>query len=102
MLRNPSSQVQVIDCSISPVITDNVEITSFRCCCINMKPVDVELTLFCRRCNVANLDIITTPFWHRDLVEMRCVGTHACSFSVSIKGNRFCDFLFASLDVEAL
>ena len=42
--RDSSSQVQIKDYSISPVITYNVEITSFRCCCINTKPVDVELT----------------------------------------------------------
>ena len=34
------------DYSISPVITYSVKITSFRCCCINTRPVDVELTLF--------------------------------------------------------
>ena len=44
--RDSSSQVQIKDYSISPVITYNVEITSFRCCCINTKPTDVELTLF--------------------------------------------------------
>ena len=44
--RDPSSQVPIKDYSISPVITYNVEITAFRCCCINTKPIDVELTLF--------------------------------------------------------
>ena len=34
------------DYSVSPVITYNVEIASFRCCCISTKPVDGELTLF--------------------------------------------------------
>ena len=38
--------VQIKDYSISPVITYNVEITSFRRCRINTKPVDVVLTLF--------------------------------------------------------
>ena len=58
--------------SISPAITNSVEITSFQCCCINTKPVVVKLTLFWRRCSVANLDIIT-PFWHRDAggIEVR-------------------------------
>ena len=36
-----------------------------------------------------NLDIITKPFDIVMLVELRCVGTHACSFAVSTKGNRF-------------
>ena len=40
------SQMQIKDYSISPVITYIVEITSFRCCCINKKPTDVELTSF--------------------------------------------------------
>ena len=39
---------------------------------------------------MANLDIITTAFFDIVvLVELRCVGTHACSFAVSTKGNRF-------------
>ena len=44
--RDSSSQVQIKDYSICPMLTYNVEITSFRCCCINTKPVDVEMTLF--------------------------------------------------------
>ena len=38
---------------------------------------------------MANLDIITTPFDIVMLVELRCVGTHACSFAVSTNRNRF-------------
>ena len=48
------------------MITYNSEITSFRSCYINTKLVDVKLTFFWRRYNMANLGIITTPFWHRD------------------------------------
>ena len=44
--ENSSTPVQIKDYSISPVITYNVEISSFSCCCINTKPVDIELTLF--------------------------------------------------------
>ena len=38
---------------------------------------------------MANLEIITTPFLHRDAAGIECVGTHACSFAVSRKENRF-------------
>ena len=34
------------DYSISPAITYSVEIMSFKCCCINTKPVVIKLTLF--------------------------------------------------------
>ena len=44
--RDSSSQMQIKDYSLSPVITYNVEITSFRCCCINTKPAGVALILF--------------------------------------------------------
>ena len=89
------------DFCISPVITYNVEISSFRCCCIKTKPVDVELTLLWRRCNVANLDIITTLFWHRDaggIQVLRYTCVFICHF---YNGKQIFYFLFASLDDEA-
>ena len=74
--------MQTKDYSISPMITYNVEITSFRCCCINTKPVDVKLTLFDVGVTWRIFDIVMQ-------VELRCVCTHACLFAVSTKGNRF-------------
>ena len=76
--------MQIKDYSIGPVITYNVEITSFRCCCINTKPVYVELTLFDVGVNWRrHFDIVM-------LVGLRCMGTHVvCSFAVSTKRNRF-------------
>ena len=55
-----------------------------------------------RRCNVANIDIIPTPFWHRDAGGTEVRG-YTCVFICRFyKGKQIFDFLFASLDDETL
>ena len=50
---------------------------------------DIVLTSY----NVPRTDVVLTsynvPYDIVMLVELRCAGTHACSFAVSTKGNRF-------------
>ena len=93
--RDSLSQVQIKDYSISPVITYNVEITlhKYEAC---WSRIDVVW----RRCNVANLDKITTQFWHRDADGIEG-HVYTCVFICRFyKGKQIFDFLCASLDDE--